>query len=71
MRRDLLRVLAAAAALALAGAPALTGCKSDERAPAAAREAALTVLDARHDPLHARFDQEAEGPRLLVMASPT
>lgn len=70
MRRDLLRVLAAVAALALAPAP--TGCKpSGERAPAVAEEAALTTLDARHEPLRARFDREAVGPRLLVLASPT
>jgi hypothetical protein len=67
--RRLSWILAAGAALSLA--PALTGCRSEERTPAVAREPALVALDARHEPLRARFDAEAEGPRLLVLASPT
>jgi hypothetical protein len=71
MRRPRLSVLAALA-LSLVLAPALNGCKpAGERAPAVAEEAPLTTQEARHVPLHARFDREAGGPRLLVLASPT
>jgi hypothetical protein len=61
------RLLALALAFALAPA---TACKREERAPAAA-VAPLPALDARMDPLRSRFDAEAAGPRILVLASPT
>jgi len=61
------RLLALAIALALAPTAA---CERDERAPAAA-VAPLPALDARHEPLRGRFDADAAGPRILVLASPT
>ncbi len=70
----LARSLGAALSVALTIAltpPASTGCK---RAPVAGAEAGVepvTPLDARHDPLRARFDADAASPRLLLLASPT
>jgi hypothetical protein len=68
-------VLAAALALALAASGA--GCARDgDRSPppsatVLAPVALLPALDARHEPLRARFDAAAGSPRLLVLASPT
>ena len=64
------RALAAALALALAALP--VACKrGEEQRPVGVVVAALPALDARHEPLRARFDGEADAPRLLVLASPT
>jgi hypothetical protein len=64
------RALAAALALALAAAPA--ACRrAEEQRPVGVVIAALPALDAHHEPLRARFEREADAPRLLVLASPT
>ena len=69
MRLLLARVLGVALALALAP----LGGAACRRSPAIATEvdAGVTALDARHEPLRARFDALADSPRLLVLASPT
>jgi len=56
--------------LLLALAPA-AACKREEKTPVSAVVALLPPLDARQEPLRARFDQEAAGPRLLLLSSPT
>jgi len=61
------RALTAALSLTLALAGA-TACK---RPPAPAVTTSVTALDAQHEPLRARFDADADVPRLLVLASPT
>ncbi len=66
--RPLSRALAAALALALAPAVG-PHCKPAPTSTSVAP--AVSVLDAEHAPLRARFDADAEGPRILVLASPT
>ena len=60
---------ALALALALAFAPA--GAAACKQQPVPTATAAVTTLDPRHEPLRARFDADADTPRLLVLASPT
>jgi hypothetical protein len=60
------RALAATLVLALAPASA-TACRQP---PTPVVTAPVTTLDAHHEPLRARFDADADTPRLLVLASP-
>ena len=69
MTRRLWPILATALALALALVPSATpSCKA---APSAEVAPAVATLDVGQEPLRARFDAEADAPRLLVLASPT
>ena len=70
MRPGVTRAAALLAALTLAALP-IACHRADPPRPAAEVTAALPALDARHEPLRADFDREADTPRLLVLASPT
>jgi hypothetical protein len=68
VRIGLGRARTVAVVLALALVPAATvECKRD---PVTTMPAGMVALDARHEPLRARFDA-TDAPRLLVLASPT
>lgn len=70
-RTAALRALSAALALTLSAALP-TACRRDEQPRTVGGiVAALDALDARHEPLRARFDREADTPRVLVLTSPT
>ena len=66
MRLHLARALGAALALALVP----TATVDCEQTPLATAPAGVVALDARHEPLRARFDA-TDAPRLVVLASPT
>ena len=77
MKRRSSRALALALVLALAPTGVIA-CKREpvpvggtSSPPARAGVATVTALDPRHEPLRARFDADADTPRLLVLASPT
>jgi hypothetical protein len=58
--------------VALALAALSAACqRADEPRPVGVVVAALPALDARQEPLRARFDAERDTPRVLVLASPT
>ena len=76
MRGRPARLFAAALVVALGSAAA--GCKREavttretSKATATTTAAAVTALDARHEPLRSRFEAAAGSPRLVVLASPT